>query len=287
MTLVAVVATSDLIVLAADRRLTWPDGSLADDNANKIVQFADTGVFGYTGIARIGGVGTDDWLAERLAEGAPKGLTPMLKGLREAADATLRSGPAATPLAILGAIWARPEGLPPVRPIVLCISNFHTDWQTPGGVPPFAFATHSKILDIADGPLITTVGSAVERRTVDGCRRLVRRRMRSANARHLGAEIEAILVDAIRELGRRDRRVGRGILTARLPRPKDNGSGLLVVNGVPNDESPTFRFYPSDAANSWIYGPTLVSRGGTILAAFRAGTLPSATEPAPDTQPEL
>ena len=37
MTLVQTLMTEDLVILVADRRLTWPDGSVADDNFTKVV----------------------------------------------------------------------------------------------------------------------------------------------------------------------------------------------------------------------------------------------------------
>lgn len=71
MTLVQTLMTEELVVLVADRRLTWPDGSVADDNFTKVVLWRDGFVAGFTGIARINPAATkstSEWIAEVLAD---------------------------------------------------------------------------------------------------------------------------------------------------------------------------------------------------------------------------
>jgi hypothetical protein len=70
-TLVQTLLTEDLIVLVADRRLTWPDGRLADDNYTKVVLWRDCFAVAFTGIARINATATkstSEWIAEVLAD---------------------------------------------------------------------------------------------------------------------------------------------------------------------------------------------------------------------------
>src|SRR5690348_7837189 len=66
MTLIVAFAAPPYAVMVADRRLTWPDGSLADDCANKIVMFCNQMAFAYTGRALIEGENIDEWLAAEL-----------------------------------------------------------------------------------------------------------------------------------------------------------------------------------------------------------------------------
>ena len=61
----------DLIILVADRRLTWSDGRLADDNFTKVVVWRDCFAVAFTGIARINATATkstSEWIAEVLAD---------------------------------------------------------------------------------------------------------------------------------------------------------------------------------------------------------------------------
>lgn len=274
MTLVIAIASWDFIVLAADRRLTWTDGSLADDNANKLVQFDDVGVWGYTGRAMIAGVRSDRWLANVVSANARDGLTPTLRAIRIAADATMAASLPPFPLAFLGSFWANPEGQPPARPIVCCTSNFYGDWGHPSPRPGSSFATYHRTLQHSDETLVTTVGTNVSPRALKTCSRLIRKRVGRARAGRTprdvhGGELEAIAVNSIRSVAEKDRRVGQGVLVACLPRPVGERRALLVTSGLPDEDSPTFRFYPPSGADPWNYGPIVVTRGGATFTGFR------------------
>src|SRR5688500_3051386 len=72
MTLVLTVVTLKRVVQVSDRLLTWPDGSMADDRANKAVCVScDDGWFAisYSGAAQVGAkrTRTDEWLIDFLA----------------------------------------------------------------------------------------------------------------------------------------------------------------------------------------------------------------------------
>lgn len=277
-TLVIAVASWDFIVLAADRRLTFPDGSLADDNANKLVQFDDVGVWGYTGRAMIAGVGSDRWLANVVSANVREGLTPTLRAIRVAADAITADSRPLFPLAFLGAFWANPEGEAPARPIVCCTSNFYAGWEDPSPSARRSFATYHRALQNPEEIMVATVGTNISPRALISCRRLIRKRAARARAGGTprgvhGGELEAIAVNSIRSVAERDPRVGQGVLVACLPRPVGERAELLVMSGTPDEVSPTFRFYPPSGADPWIYGPIVVTRAGVTFAGFRTRPL--------------
>ena len=69
MTLIVTVATANKAVQASDRRLTGPDGSIFDDEANKAVCVGCRDAhfcIGYTGLAFVDGKRTDEWLLDYL-----------------------------------------------------------------------------------------------------------------------------------------------------------------------------------------------------------------------------
>lgn len=69
MTLIITVATRQKVIQASDRRLTRPDGSFFSDDANKAVCIGCKDAYfciGYTGLAFIEGMKTDEWLVESL-----------------------------------------------------------------------------------------------------------------------------------------------------------------------------------------------------------------------------
>lgn len=71
MTLVQTLFTRERVIQVADRRLTWPDGSVADDNYTKLVCWNQTFSVAFTGIARIDRrlrKSTSEWIAEVLCD---------------------------------------------------------------------------------------------------------------------------------------------------------------------------------------------------------------------------
>jgi hypothetical protein len=88
MTLIFTLATYSKVVQVSDRRLTWPDGRLDDDESNKAIcvscKDADFSV-AYTGLAKIGKklIASDDWLTDYLTsiDAAGKNLIFISKSL--------------------------------------------------------------------------------------------------------------------------------------------------------------------------------------------------------------
>src|SRR5829696_8178317 len=69
MTLVLSCITPKFVLQVSDRRLTYPNGSVADDETNKAVVFQGHILFGYTGLARIARTDTHVWTVEALLRG--------------------------------------------------------------------------------------------------------------------------------------------------------------------------------------------------------------------------
>lgn len=71
MTLIQTLFNADQIIQVADRRLTWPDGSLFDDEYTKLVCWNQTFSVAFTGIARMDEAlnkSTSEWIAEVLGQ---------------------------------------------------------------------------------------------------------------------------------------------------------------------------------------------------------------------------
>ena len=71
MTLILSFATANKVIQVSDRRLTKPDGSLYDDEANKVICVGCSDSYfaiGYSGLGTIStGKRTDEWLVDYLA----------------------------------------------------------------------------------------------------------------------------------------------------------------------------------------------------------------------------
>ncbi len=100
MTLILTIATANKIVQASDRRLTWPDGRVEDDEANKAIciscQDAHFSI-AYTGLAEIelGKKRTDIWLVERLTDmqAGQMSLTVFAKSVNQLLSDTFKQLP--------------------------------------------------------------------------------------------------------------------------------------------------------------------------------------------------
>lgn len=71
MTLIQTVFSADRVIQVADRRLTWPDGTVADDEYTKLVCWNETFSVAFTGISRVDRRGhklTSDWIAELICD---------------------------------------------------------------------------------------------------------------------------------------------------------------------------------------------------------------------------
>src|SRR5689334_14664391 len=72
MTQVLAAITPDCAFLVADRRLTYvagpQKGEVAADDECKVVSLCHVNVIGYTGLARLAGSPTNEWIAANLAE---------------------------------------------------------------------------------------------------------------------------------------------------------------------------------------------------------------------------
>ena len=91
MTLILSCLTRDYVVQVSDRRVVATDGSWHEDRANKAIFFCGHSSFSYTGIARLEGLPTDEWLTQQL--GTAKALGDALPLLQRRARDAVRAIP--------------------------------------------------------------------------------------------------------------------------------------------------------------------------------------------------
>src|SRR2546426_7125116 len=89
MTLVLSCLTQNFVVQVSDKRVTRiSDGALVDDRRNKGTQYCTQMAFSYSGLAELGGINTDVWLANILASASS--LNDAVKILRDKATEEFR-----------------------------------------------------------------------------------------------------------------------------------------------------------------------------------------------------
>ena len=222
MTLVQTLLTEDLVVLVADRRLTWPDGGLADDNFTKVVLWRDGFMAAFTGIARINATATkstSEWIAEVLAD--YRGFEDGVAALQRRASEKLASLPQWPDLR-LGIIVA---GFDFRRyPRFAMVSNF-----LPGGpypADPTKFETYSLTRTIGAGVRSTfaTAGVTLESWQEDVLARAVPRTLRQRDGITRAARI---MVALQRKVADAQSDVGRDAMCVVIPRERKGLRGIF------------------------------------------------------------
>jgi hypothetical protein len=146
MTLVITAATSRFVVQVSDRRLTYPDGCIYDDEANKAVVLQCRNAklsMAYTGLGCVGSMRTDEWLVDVLAN-AGAGHKPMEEVIELLTQsATIEFARLSAPLEqkrlalVLAGWYLREKDV--LNPVVWSVSNFEgTRWESlPKAKPVF------------------------------------------------------------------------------------------------------------------------------------------------------
>jgi hypothetical protein len=92
MTLILAFLSSEYVILASDRRITWTSRGTVhrtEDTENKAIALCGHFLMGYTGFARLGNVKTDQWVVDRLVGVASP--SDYFRVLRQEADSAIRA----------------------------------------------------------------------------------------------------------------------------------------------------------------------------------------------------
>jgi hypothetical protein len=123
MTIILGLLTKDYVALVADRRLCMSDsGRVLEDNCSKTVLWGQKAVIGYTGLAKIEGKPTNDWIASAIVASSSNAA----ETLRDRATMAFSKGWATRiprgnrRMTFLVVAWM-PDG----SPILTAISNHH------------------------------------------------------------------------------------------------------------------------------------------------------------------
>jgi hypothetical protein len=93
LTLLLTCVTHDFVVQASDRRLTFLDGRIAEEVANKATLFGNAANFAFTGLARCSHRETSDELLMRCLSAPNLPLVGLLEGLAKSAARDIRNLP--------------------------------------------------------------------------------------------------------------------------------------------------------------------------------------------------
>jgi hypothetical protein len=284
LTLVLSCLTPDFVIQVSDRRLTYPNGSLADDETNKAVCFYGRIFFAYIGLSKVARMDTHVWLAEALNRAKTSGSTGgVINLLRTDATRAFQAIPGRTLKrhAFVAVGWATfPDQPDHLRPFISTISNAidaNGNWlaqanrQFDVGVRPlldgeaFHFAAHGQSLTPSE--------------TVS-----IRRNIRRALARGGGpSSVARLLTTLLRSVARRNSAVGESMLVSVLPRnavgnqevvmPLPEGAQLPFPQLSNIRDRAVCLYIPEDSTSPVYYGPTVVTED-MLIYGVRVGTEP-------------
>lgn len=258
MTLVLSYLTPDFVVQVSDRRLTWSNGSVADDSSNKATVYCGRMAFAYTGLAQIKTHKTDEWLTMLLARA--KSMPEAMKMLKDEATAHFR-GISETPRqrrhAFVAVGWTRRAVEEPFRRILVRVSNFHdaTGGELAEGGSEFSSALW--ILEPNEPPRLNVTGRQL---TEDEALLL------GDGLRHMqdATDVAFALARMVRIVAARDAAVGRGILAVHIPRAAVEAMGpeFEVLFGAPfGPRTAGSAYFPANSQEMVQYGPNVACYG--------------------------
>lgn len=264
MTQIISVITREYVLLVSDRLLTYGPGPRAGevfkDEECKLVSLCHTCGIGYTGLARLGGRPTHEWIAITLARA-------NCHTAGEASELLITSAPAALPnvdvklrrqtFVIAG--WAHFGDVPTLRSHICVVSNCLGENREQLTHPQPAFRRRIRTLQDHEDVYHFVVGQPVAAdRTVQ-----LERNLRRLAARDIGQrEALRLLVAEIFATHSTESSVGDKVLAFCIPRTSIESqikSGHTRLSGVPpHSRASTFSYFDRDYNEHLQHGPTVV-----------------------------
>ncbi len=265
MTLVQTLMTEDLVILVADRRLTWPDGNVADDNFTKVVLWRDGFLAGFTGIARINRTGTkstSEWIAEVLADcrNFDEGVAKLKQRASERVAALTRWPDVRLGIVLAGFDFRR-------YPRFALVANFLPGQPYPAD--PTEFAAYTLMQNVGPGvkARFAIAGANIEDWHADVLRKVVPRTLRQNDGVTRAARI---MVALQRKVADSEPTVGRDAMCVVIPRKREGLRGIFGWLGARTLHSNGINFcYFEDGAFTFKQlGPHIATGDGRAFGDF-------------------
>lgn len=265
MTLILTLLAREHIVQVADRRLTWPDGRLADDDTNKAVFYCGRVAVAYTGVSQIEGKCTAEWIGSCM-----KDHTQVEEAMNHVADRAERyfrqiDWPDKK-LAVVATGWGMHRGELPIRRFICVASNFMTDsweWQIYGPMQ-----VRTRLLDDTASHIFV-----VGQRLYPGeMVRLTRLMKRTAERGNTVISWVRLLQNMVQSSASRNERVGKGMITHLLSRKAVVEGRSLIVTPLTLDCN-SFLYTSKEGRTDQFQGAVIACKG-TLLTNFGGGSIP-------------
>jgi hypothetical protein len=276
MTLLLTCVTPRFVVQASDRRLTYPDGSVAEEIANKATMLCQFATFGYTGLARCSITEPTDELLLRCLAVPNVAISGLLDELaRQAAPAIrglpLRVAPeqrrAVRRTSFVGAgflgmrhpeRFGRPPSLDELHPFLVVVSNAQDLTEQWREAADQEFTVHLGFLGEDQPFLLHAAGQPF----TGSARAALKRHLRRCLARVEHPEpVARLLARAVREVADSNERVGHNVMCTMVRRDQvgtPTGSfagGVMPLRPEVQHEAGMFQRLRGGEPTQWIFSP--------------------------------
>lgn len=153
MTQIISAITDDYVLLAADRRITsFETGDVLEDDTCKMVNIQNNCGVAYTGISRVGGKETCEWIAVTLARAKCTQIGDSMPVLRDAASSAFRTIPKSQSrhtFVLCG--WSAIKDYDEIRPCMAIVTNSYDEDMQSLKVPGDLFVMRLRYLARDEG----------------------------------------------------------------------------------------------------------------------------------------
>jgi hypothetical protein len=260
--------TPDCVFMVSDRLLTYGDGRRRGqtflDEECKLVSLGNFACIGYTGLARMGGRPTHEWIAKKLAEANTVGPGTVAATLAaEAPKAFGRVSSEMCSLTFLLAGWWWFSKAPRLEPFYQVISNAYADNGELLAKPSATFRSRLSVLSTRPTVVgLRTVGIRLHPERMKNLHRTIRR-----HAKHAVTPKETLrlMVDEVRHTHASqgaNRVVGDKVLAVSIPKRAADAQlrtgQSFVFAADANRDSATFGYFDPSRDDFLQFGPTFV-----------------------------
>lgn len=265
MTQILLALTRDYVLLTSDRQLTFIDGAnkghVAEDDACKLVSLCHLFGIGYTGLARLEGKATHEWIATTLASANVADVDEATRVLADRAGKAVQSlEPLLRRLSFVVAGWEAFEGKDTLNPHACVVSNAHDPNGRVLPVPTAQFYRHILVLRPDAEHALVAIGEPLQ----ESRSKALKRNLRRLRQHRIGApEMVRLMVEEIVNTHRHGQgTVGRRVLAFCIPRSSAEtyvrtGSSR-AVGMLPVQSFTTFSYYEDGYSSSRQQAPTFV-----------------------------
>lgn len=251
--------------LASDRQLTFVDGEnkgdVAEDDACKLVSLCHVFGIGYTGLARLEGKATHEWIATTLAAAGVGNVDEATRVLADCAAMAVQAHPPHwRRLSFVVAGWEAFDGTGALTAHACLISNAHDRDGRLLSTPTAQFDRHILILRPDAEHALVVIGEPLQ----VSRRETLKRNLRRLRQREIGpAEAMRLMVDEIVNTHRHGQgTVGRRVLAFCIPRNSAEtyirtGSSR-IVGMPPVHDFATFAYFDFGYSKQRQHAPTFV-----------------------------